>query len=413
MFRGEKMENLKKKILVIGITMNSAGTEKSFLSFLSVIDFNIYDIDLLLAEKSGDFYELLPNQVNVIEMEEGGELFTLTCKNAVKIIFDKFVKKNPLILFEIFPYAVEHIFNSKNRNANAMKLWIKVMQRLPDFDNGIKYDEILAYWGDKTMFYMIDKVKCKAKKRIAWLHFDYSNPERDDATYLSYFEKCDKIVTVSNTIDENLKKKLPSIKDKCVMIENINNPKLIWDMALRGDTFEDHHFKGLRILSIMRICEQKGYDFIVPILYMLKKDGYDIRWYIIGSGDEDKISEMKEEAIVSETADMLMFLGTTTNPYSYMRDCDLFVLPSKHEGKPITVEEAKIMYKPMVVCNYLSASEQLDGGKYGIICDINVESLYKSIKKMLDSKALRDRYSLNLTEQNFSNLSEINKFYQM
>lgn len=403
----------KKKILVIGITMNSAGTEKSFLSFANLINFDEYDIDLLLAKKGGEFYSLLPKQVNVLEMQSGGDMFTLTGGNAMKVIYDTFVRDNPLTLFEIFPYVIKTIIKPGEKSITAMSLWIKMMQKLPDFDNGTEYDEILAYWGDKTMFYMIDKVKCKAKKKIAWLHFDYANPPRDDRTYLPYFEKCDKIVTVSHIIDENLKAKLPSIRAKCVMMENINNPKLIWDMALAGDTFEDRHFNGFRILSVMRICEQKGYDFIVPVLSKLKKDGYNLRWYIIGAGEEEKIAGMKEAAISSETADMLMFLGTMTNPYSYMRDCDLFVLPSRHEGKPITVEEAKIMYKPIVVCNYLSAHEQLDGGKFGMICDIGSDALYESIKKMLDSKDLRDQYSLNLSQVNFGNQDEMNKFYQM
>jgi Glycosyltransferase len=402
---------MKKKILVIGITMNSAGTEKSFLSFANLLDYDKYDVDLLLAKKGGDFYELLPKNINVIEMERGGDMFTLTGKNANKVIFNTFVKKNPFTLFEIFPYFMSALFNRKNRSATVMKLWVKMMRKLPAFDNGIVYDEALAYWGDKAMFFMVDKVK--AKKKIAWLHFDYANPPRDDGTYLPYFEKCDKIVTVSNVIDESLRAKLPSIAEKYVMMENINNPRFIWDMALRGDTFEDRHFTGQRILSIMRICEQKGYDFIVPALVQLKKDGYDLRWYIIGSGDEDTVAEMKEDAMRREVADMLIFLGTTTNPYSYLRDCDLFVLPSRHEGKPITVEEAKIMYKPIVVCNYLSANEQLADGKFGMICEIGAEPLYNAVKKMLDSKALRDRYALNLSEENFSNESEIDKFYEM
>ena len=49
------------------------------------------------------------------------------------------------------------------------------------------YDIAVAYWGDRTMFYMIDKVN--ADKKVTWLHFDYSFPKRDNDIYLPYFEK--------------------------------------------------------------------------------------------------------------------------------------------------------------------------------------------------------------------------------
>ena len=46
---------MKKKMLIIGITMAAAGSEKSFLSFAkTAIDFEKYEVDLLLAKKTGD-----------------------------------------------------------------------------------------------------------------------------------------------------------------------------------------------------------------------------------------------------------------------------------------------------------------------------------------------------------------------
>jgi len=261
------------------------------------------------------------------------------------------------------------------------------------------------------MFYMADKVK--AKKKIAWLHFDYANPPRDDSIYLPYFMKCDNVVTVSAKVNEALLEKLPQLTDRAVMMENIQDPKQIWDMALRGDTFPDEHYVGLRLLTIGRISEQKGFDFIPPVLKRLRDDGYELRWYILGDGDTASRNALIESALKYGVADMLILLGTTINPYSYLRDCDIYVMTSRYEGKPITVEEAKIMYKPIMVTNYLSAAEQLDNGRLGEICEISEDGIYEGLKRLIDSPSRRDELTEILGKENFGNAYEMAKFYRM
>ena len=402
--------NFKIKLLVIGIYMNSAGTEKSFISFANCIDYDKYDVDLLLAKKEGTLLDMIPKQVNVIEMEEYGDFFLMSGKNAMKTMTDCFVKKNPLALLQILPYFLKIIFNPAKKAFTATRMWRDFMRRyMKPYDK--KYDIAVSYWGDRTMFYMVDKVT--ADKKITWLHFDYGNPPREDKLYLEYFSKCDKIVNVSETVDKALKDKLPEIADRCVVIENINDPKQIWDMGLRGDSFPDKHFKGKRLLSVIRIAKQKGIDMIPEVMAKLSKDGYDLRWYILGDGEIGDKQKFINELLAYEVADRVILLGTTTNPYSYLRDADIYVQPSLYEGKPITVEEAKIMYKPIVATNYLSANEQLDGGRFGLITDISAEGLYKGIKRLLDDEKLCDEFTMTLSKENFGNTYEMEKFYKM
>ena len=406
------MENPEKKIkmLVVGITMNCAGSEKSFLSFLSCLDFERFDVTLLLAKREGLLLDQLPPEVRVEVMEKYGDMFLLSGKNAARTLIDCFVKENLLTLFEILPYFLGSVFTKGERRASiATKMWLHFMEKMPAV--GESYDVAVAYWGDRTMFYMCDKVK--AEKKIAWLHFDYKNPPRDNDNYLPYFKKCDKVVTVSAAIDESLRSELPEISDRCVMMENITNPKQIWDLALRGESYPDAHFHGKRILTIGRISEQKGLDLVVPVLKRLREENYDIRWYVLGDGEESYKQQLSEKLLDAGVADMMLFLGTTPNPYSYLRDCDIYAQPSRHEGKPISVEEAKIMYKPILATRYLSAPEQLENGELGVLCDVSSDGIYEGIKKLLDSPALCDRLTETLSRRKFGNSGEIEKFYDM
>ena len=400
----------KTKMLVVGITMNCAGTEKSFLSFLSCLDFDRFDVTLLLAKREGLLLDQLPKEVKIEVMEKYGDMFLLSGKNAAKTLINCFVKENPFTLFEIFPYFVRTLLTKgEKRSSAATKMWLHFMKKMPDVKE--EYDVAVAYWGDRTMFYMCDKVK--AEKKIAWLHFDYANPRRDDSVYLDYFNKCDSIVTVSKLVDSSLRATLPQIADRTVMMENITNPRQIWDLAAVGETFTDTDFTGKRVLTVGRISDQKGIDLAIPALKRLREDGIDLRWYVLGDGDEDYKKYIAGLLADNGVADMMIFLGTTQNPYGYVRDCDIYAQPSRHEGKPIAVEEAKILCRPILAAHYLSAPEQLEDGRLGVICDICSDAIYEGIKKLLSDEALCDRLSEALRAQEFGNPEEIEKFYKM
>ena len=399
---------MKKKILFIGITMNCAGSEKSFLSFVNTLDPERFDVDLVLAKREGLFLSQIPEWVNVFEMEKYGEHFLLSGKNAVSNIWNTFIKKNPLNALTVLPYFIKLVLNPKNRESCATKMWIRLMKKMPKLDK--KYDIAVSYWGDRTMFYMIDKVS--ADKKITWLHFDYSFPKRDNDIYLPYFEKCDAIVNVSTAVDDALKRELPSLEKKCVVIENINSTELIYKMAKSGKGFDDG-FDGVRILTVGRIADQKGYDFAIPAFARLRREGHNVRWYVLGGGDKDYVDYIKSIVQKEGVENDFVFLGTTSNPYTYLAECDIYAQPSRYEGKPISVEEAKILRKPIFVCRYLSAEEQLENGELGKISDIGENGVFEGLSALVSDKKLCESYSEKLGERNFSNESEIEKFYAL
>ena len=260
---------------------------------------------------------------------------------------------------------------------------------MPPFEE--EYDVALAYWGDHTMFYMCDKVK--AKKKIAWLHFDYAMPPREDALYLHYFSQCDKVITVSEKIERSLKKALPQIADKVMTVENIIDEKEILRLADEPCDLDD--FDGIRLLTIGRISHQKGYDMAIPAIARLVSEGYAIKWYIIGDGeqaDKEGIFELVRKYGLEKD---ISFLGIKQNPYPYIKNCDIYLQPSRHEGKPIAVEEAKILSKPIFLTNFSSAEEQLRKYSLGKIGKISTEAIYFGLKEMLLWEGLRGGFAEN------------------
>lgn len=375
---------MKKKILVIGITMAAAGSEKSFLSFAThAIDYHQYDVDLLLAKKEGDFLDKVPKEINILEMDEMGEIFLLDRKNASSIIVRKYLAKNPFRAFSLLPHMMKRILSkdSSEKIFAAQRMWLKLMKKMSVFEK--EYDIALAYWGDRTMFYMVDKVK--AAKKVAWLHFDYGKPPREDEVYEKYFAACDKVVTVSAEIEKSLKNALPRIADRVVTVENIIDCEEILRLSEEKADFEDD-FQGIRIVTVGRICEQKGYDLAVPAIAKLCEEGYDIKWYILGKGSAEEETALIGKIREYHMEDCVSVLGIRKNPYPYMKEADLYMQPSRHEGKPIAVEEAKILGKPILVTNYTSAAEQMKNYPVYHISEISEDGIYEGMKKMLSEK---------------------------
>lgn len=380
-------------MLIVGIHMNSAGTEKSFLSFSKHIDYEKYDVELLLASKTGDFLKFVPPQIKITDMGKWGWIFDITKDNAVSLITKNVIRKNPFFAFSLLPYAIKMKRGGVSRLYAANRLWVKLMKKMPVREK--EYDIALAYWGDHTMFYTVDKVK--AKKKISWLHFDYDEPPREDALYLPYFEKSDKIVTVSNEIKNSVIKKFPSLESKTVVIENVIDKDDINRKAEEKTDFCDD-FGGVKILSIGRLCEQKGFDLAIPAVARLFCEGENLRYYIIGEGSGEYRQKLLDIARENGAEECVRFLPQTDNPYKYMARCDIYLQPSRHEGKPISVEEAKVLCLPICVTEYKSAREQLGDGRLGYICEISEDGIYNGLKTLLRDKDKREEYRTALSK---------------
>jgi len=367
---------MKKKMIIIGITMNAAGTEKSFLSFAEKIDYNKYDVELLLAKREGAFLHLVPPQIKVTEMGGYGEIFTISKSNAVSIIKKLYLRKNPLFALSLLPDIINMKRGEPYRTYAAHRIWLRLMKKMPMHSGD--YDVAIAYWGDRTMFYAVDKIR--AKKKIAWLHFDYDEPPREDAVYLPYFSRCDRMVTVSKAIENSLGERFPQLCGKIETIENFINKREIREKAKEPCGYRDG-FSGKALLSVGRLCEQKGFDLAIPAVARLYREGENIHYYIIGEGDA--AYEAKLRALTSEAGGCVTLLSRTENPYKFMARCDVYLQPSRHEGKPITVEEAKVLGKPLCVTDYRSACEQVEGVKNAVVCDISEDGIYNGMKEIL------------------------------
>ncbi|WP_415348881.1 glycosyltransferase, partial [Clostridium perfringens] len=196
-------------------------------------------------------------------------------------------------------------------------------------------------------------------------------------------------------------------KDRICVIPNMISNKLIKKMA--NEKITDFNFiqDKVVICTVGRLTKAKGYDMAIQCCEKLLKRSLDFKWIVIGEGYErENIEKIINEKNLKEN---FILLGSKSNPYPYIKSCDIYVQPSIWEGFGITVSEAKILNKPIVVSDIPEFIEQIENNKTGLVySDIN--DMINKIKKLILSNELRKGFSNNLKNEDMNNNYELEKF---
>lgn len=392
---------MKKKILFMVSSMNIGGVEKSLLSLLSVMPKEKYDITVLTLEKKGGFLDYIPSYIKVEEAAWFKEIKPIIMESPQKTI-KKYLKENKVFKILTFIYSY---YKSKNTD-NRYIYYKNILKSIPE--NEDEYDVAIAYAGPTEIIDAYITHKVKAKKKIGWVHFDISKHKINEKLYENLYEKFDKIFTVSNEANKKLNEIIPSTVNKSEVLLNIISKELINEMAKEDINF-DNEFDGVKIVTVGRLSKEKGQDLAIKALANLKKDGYKVRWYCVGEGNsrEEYESLIKDNKLEED----FILLGATPNPYPYIKNSDIYVQTSRHEGYCLTLAEAKCLCKPIVTTNFNGAYEQLDNNINGIIVEYNEYEIYNAVKKILSNNNLKNKLIKNLIDKDINTISEINKFY--
>ncbi|MGE6595908.1 glycosyltransferase [Bacillus proteolyticus] len=394
-----------KDILVASFDMEVGGVERSLISMLEGFDYKKYAVDLMLYRHQGDFMELVCDKVNLLEEIPQYTTFRKSIGETLKdkeygIGFSRILSK----INTRFAGKAKGIVETGYYQMQLM--WKYAIPFLPKLDK--EYDVAISYlW---PHYFVADKVK--AKKKIAWIHTDYSTIETDIEMDLKVWNKFDCIVAVSEACKNSFLKKYSALKNKVIVMENITSPQFIRDMAneeIDTPMLLDNRFK---VITVARLSHAKGIDNAVRALRILKDKGYEnIAWYVVGyGGDETMIKNLIRDLKLENS---FVLLGKQINPYPYIKEADLYVQPSRYEGKAVTVGEAQILAKPVLITNYTTANSQVKNGVDGYITELSVEGIADGIEKLYKDATVRKQLANNCSNTDYSNKYELNKLYEI
>ena len=377
--------------------LGSGGAEKALTTLLNLFDFDSYDVDLFLFRRQGLFLSNVPPQVNIIDGGKDYELFDASASACIK----SSVKK---LNFSLAANRMKYAKALESGNKTA--IWNCIKKALAKIDK--HYDIAVAYLEGNSIYYCVDCVDADFK--IGYVHNDYNGLGLDKNFDRPYFEKLDYLVSVSDECVSVLKEIFPEFESKIKLMLNIVSPKILESLG-KKDAEEYKNNDAKKLLTVGRFSSQKGYDMAVNAADILNRKGYDFKWYSIGKGQLEE--QIKEQIRSLGIEDKFILLGERSNPYPYIKNCDIYVQPSYFEGKSIAIDEAKIFRKPIVCTSFPTVYDQLTDNETALLAQINAESIAEKIEELLNSEELCKKLSNNLSKEKAGNEEEIDKFYTL
>ena len=394
---------MKKSILFSIDSLHCAGAEKSLTTLLSLIDYSKYEVDLMMFGHGGVLEELLPEEVNILEPLKYTKFTEKSLKESIIYTLKKGTYKMLKSRLE-FSIAIR---NKQYTNAQKARiLWQKTSNVIEH--NPKKYDIAISYAQGLPTFYVADKIN--ADKKFAWVNVSYRLEDEDKEFQSKYYDKYEKIIAVSHSAKDVFLETFPKYKDKVEIIYDINDFNLISKMANLENGYDDN-FDGVRLLTIGRLANQKGYDMALEACKILKDKGIKFKWYALGKGPlKDEIEKYIKE---NELQGYFNLLGVKSNPYPYIKDADIYVQTSRFEGFGLAIAEARMLNIPVVTTEFDAVYNQMVQGKNGLVVDIDSQSIANGILKLINDEELKNSIVEYLKTEKKGNTEELEKFYEL
>ena len=398
----------KPRIFIAMHYMEIGGAETALVGLLNALEHARVDVDLFLYDHRGEMMQFIPEWANllpqipkysvlerpIVELVKRGFWGIAVTRLWAKFLSQKVYKRS----------------GSKLENNGGLDKMSKcTTPLLPKINQSVTYNLAISFLTP----HRIVAEKVKAKKKIAWIHTDYTRVWVDAEEELKVWQKYDYVASISGDVTNTFLQVFPSLAPKIVEIENILSPSFVRKRAeLKDVDKEIRHEGAITLLSVGRFSDAKNYDNVPDICKrLIGKTKLNIKWYIIGyGGDEALIRQKIKEAGMEEH---VILLGKRINPYPYIKACDIYVQPSRYEGKSVTVREAQMLCKPVVVTNYPTAPSQIRSGIDGVIVPMDNEGCAHGLAEVICDKPLQERIIAHLKTHDYGNESEVEKIYTL
>ena len=403
----------KKKVFIFNYFMYIGGAERALLGLLNVIDYTKYDVDLFLAMHVGELMSLIPKEVNLLP--ENSRYAGYACPLR-KVLFSKNFMIGLARLNAKRKYRSYIKNKGVNESASSFQYVVKeMMPYLPEINPQTEYDLAINFIAPHDI--IVDKVK--AKKKICWIHTDYTRIDINVEQELPVWDAYDHIISISPDVTKTFLQVFPSLSSKIVEMENILSPEFVRKRSseLNVSAEMSKSNNTITILSVGRFCEAKNYDNVPDICqrinskFKFQNSKLRVKWFLIGFGGDEELIRRK----IAETGmqDYVIILGKKSNPYPYIKACDIYVQPSRYEGQSVTVREAQMLCKPVVVTNYPTAKSQIQDGIDGKIVPMDNEGCAQGLAEFIQNTELQKQITDYLEEHDYGNEAEVGKLYDL
>lgn len=327
----------KKKILIAAYSLDFGGIETSLVNLLKNLDYEKYEVMLVLEKKEGVFLGDIPNNIGIREyrVSESKNVFVRKFINFFKQLRWKFLNNNRYdssICYATYSKPCSFLARTSSKNpilfvhSNYYQIYGKDENLTRKFFDGVKINEF---------------------RSIVFV----SNESRNDL--IRIYDIADKSFVINNLIDYKRIEKLSKVK--------IDLPSFSGKVFLFVGRLEESSKKVSRILEVARLC---------------KKQSLGIQFWIVGDGP-DRSEYLKFQK--KYKLDNVIFFGAQKNPYPYIKRCNYLILTSSYEGFPVVYNEAIALGKYILTTVNVSDDYVCIPDRFGIVADNDISDIFDKL----------------------------------
>lgn len=367
---------MKKKLIFITEALWIGGIETALVNLLNRLDYDRYDVTVLLIRDAQDMAGRLPKQCRLIVAD----------------------RQHVATFAE--PYRYRRLYNlmEEPQHATRLRRWIwrvlRLTLRAPEARlyaaylkrqlGGAQFDTAVIY-SDRTAETAVRAVS--ADKFLMFYHHGAMRREYHDGYG---YRRAEKIIAVSEALADKLRAYRPRYAGKIMALHNLTDVNGVRTKSLEAPevVFPKGQF---HIVSCGRLAEAKGMDLAVDACARLVADGCtDVHWWIVGGGPEE--NNLRQQIARLELDGCVTLLGMQENPYPYLRQADLYVQPSRFEAYGLTIAEAKVLNIPILSTETDGGRELVANGTDGLLCRTDAQSIADGVERLYREPTLRQRF---------------------
>ena len=352
------MKKNKKDLLFADKDLRIGGIESAQVNLINHIDFNKYNVTLILEEKRGELLKKIDSRVIVKELK---------VSNNRNTIIRKIINVTRKIIFSIFNYN--------------------------------NYDFSCCY---TTYSFSSNKIaKLASKNSSFYVHSDYKYIYPDEKDFREFFDsrkvyEYKNIIFVSNEARDSFIKIYKELKDKTIVLNNFVDIERIKELSKKDIDIERKKGKTLFVFVGRLDDSSKKLKKAINLTNEIK----DIELWIIGDGPDRK---MYEE--YANDNNRIKFFGKKENPYPYMNKADYIILTSDYEGFPVIYLEALVLEK-QIITTIKTSDESINIEKHAYIISKDEKTMVEEVKDILDKDIKKKSINIDSIQKDRMKLFE-------
>lgn len=355
---------MKKKLLFTAYNLEIGGIETSLINLLDNIDYNKYEVTLILEKKEGSLLNRLNKNVIVKEVKVSNNSISFIRKiiNGTRKLKFKLSNKNK--------YDFSCCYATYSYSGNKLALMGSTNSMIYVHSNYVD-----LYKNEKDIREFFDT---RNLDKFKYITFVSNESKKDFLKYYSDYKEKTKVFNNFIDVDGIIKKSHESINEK-----KPNNKKLFVFVGRLDDSSKK----------------------LGRAINLIKEIDNTVLW-VVGDGPDRKMYE--REVKINKLDGRVKFFGKKNNPYPYMAISDYIILTSVYEGFPVTYLEAIVLNKEIITTIPVS-DDKIDISKIANIISQDEKKMVKEVKEIIKSK--KKEYKISIKDIQKERIEELEKIF--